>query len=328
MSATDPISHLIGRANRLALKVPYTPARLLRRVRGGSLEDAVRGKVVMITGASSGIGRASALRVGEAGGTVLLVARTVERLEATREEIEGAGGDARVYPCDLSDLDAVGRMAADALDEHGRVDILVNNAAHSIRRSLALSYDRMHDFQRTMQVNYFGAVRLILALLPEMRERGAGHIINVSSAGVQVNTPRFSAYLASKAALNAFSASIASEIRNDGVDITTIYMPLVRTPMIAPTKLYDSFPAITPEEAAGMVAEAIVTRPSRISTRFGNAFEFANALSPGSVETVLNAAYQIVPDSREASGAAAPAGEEELPSLGRILARILRGARG
>jgi len=327
MPATDPIAHLIGRANRLALEVPYTPARLLRRVRGGSLEDAVRGKVVMITGASSGIGRASALRVGEAGGTVLLVARTVERLEATREEIEGAGGDAHVHPCDLSDLDAVGRMAADALDQHGRVDILVNNAAHSIRRSLALSYDRMHDFQRTMQVNYFGAVRLILALLPGMRERGCGHIINVSSAGVQVNTPRFSAYLASKAALNAFSASIASEIRNDGVHITTIYMPLVRTPMIAPTKLYDSFPAITPEEAAEMVAEAIVTRPIRISTRLGNAFEFANALSPGSVETVLNAAYQAMPDSGEGSGGAAPAGEEELPGLSRILSRILRGPR-
>ncbi len=298
MARTDPISGLIGRANSFAFKAPYTPAGVLRRIRSGSLEDAVRDKVVMITGSSSGIGKASALRIGAAGGTVLLVARTAEALEETRSEIAAAGGRAHVHPCDLSDLDAVGELATGALEQHGRVDVLVNNAAHSIRRSLELSYERMHDFQRTMQINYFGAVRLMLGLLPSMRQRRTGQIVNISSAGVQIHTPRFSAYLASKAALNAFSASIASEIRADGVHVTTVYMPLVRTPMIAPTKLYDTFPAISAEEAAGMVADAIVTRPIRISTRFGNAFELANAISPGTVETLLNAAYRMGPGAR------------------------------
>ena len=298
MARTDPISGLIGRANRFAFKAPYTPAGVLRRIRSGSLEDAVRDKVVMITGSSSGIGKASALRIGAAGGTVLLVARTTEALEETRSEIAAAGGRAHVHPCDLSDLDAVGELATGALEQHGRVDVLVNNAAHSIRRSLELSYERMHDFQRTMQINYFGAVRLMLGLLPSMRERHTGQIVNISSAGVQIHTPRFSAYLASKAALNAFSASIASEIRADGVHVTTVYMPLVRTPMIAPTTLYDTFPAISAEEAAGMVADAIITRPIRISTRFGNAFELANAISPGTVETLLNAAYRMGPGAR------------------------------
>jgi len=284
------------------------------------------GRVAIITGAGGGIGFEYAKRFLGEGAKVAVAEVDEDTCRSAAEEL-AALGDVEPVPTDIADEASV-QASVDAVRERfGRVDILVNNAAHSIRRSLALSYDRMHDFQRTMQVNYFGAVRLILALLPGMRERGCGHIINVSSAGVQVNTPRFSAYLASKAALNAFSASIASEIRNDGVHITTIYMPLVRTPMIAPTKLYDSFPAITPEEAAEMVAEAIVTRPIRISTRLGNAFEFANALSPGSVETVLNAAYQAMPDSGEGSGGAAPAGEEELPGLSRILSRILRGPR-
>jgi short-subunit dehydrogenase len=297
MARTDPISGLIGRANKLAFKAPYTPAGVLRRIRSGSLEDAVGGKVVMITGSSSGIGKASALRIGAAGGTVLLVARNTAALEQTQGEIAAVGGRAHVHPCDLSDLDAVGDLAAAALEQHGHVDVLVNNAAHSIRRSLELSYERMHDFQRTMQINYFGAVRLMLGLLPSMRGRRSGQIVNISSAGVQIHTPRFSAYLASKAALNAFSASIASEIRADGVHVTTVYMPLVRTPMIAPTKLYDTFPAISAEEAADMVAEAIVTRPIRISTRFGNAFELANAISPGTVESLLGAVYRRGPGS-------------------------------
>ncbi|MEO9140087.1 MAG: SDR family oxidoreductase, partial [Jatrophihabitans sp.] len=208
------------------------------------LARSIKGKTVMITGASSGIGRATALRVGSAGAKVILVARGVEKLEQTRIEIEDLGGEAFVHRCDLSDLSDIERMAKEVLQEHGRVDILVNNAGRSIRRSIALSYDRMHDFERTMQLNYFGPVRLILSLLPIMRQtapdgRKGGHIINVSSIGVQANIPRFSAYVASKAALDAFSRCIASEVIDDGVHLSTIHMPLVRTPMIAPTKMYD-----------------------------------------------------------------------------------------
>ena len=226
-----------------------------------TLEKAVDGKIVLITGASSGIGKALALKVAEAGGEVILVARTREKLEAVAEEIEAAGGLAHVHPADLSDLDAVARLGDEVLAEYGRVDVLVNNAGRSIRRSVGNSYDRIHDFQRTIDLNYLGAVQLVLKVLPGMRERKSGHIVNVSSMGVQTNTPRFSAYVASKAALDAFSRSIASEIVDDRVAISTVYMPLVRTPMIAPTKHYRYFPSISPEEAADMVADAIVEPP-------------------------------------------------------------------
>jgi NAD(P)-dependent dehydrogenase (short-subunit alcohol dehydrogenase family) len=234
-----------------------------------SLAGAISGKVVMITGASSGIGKATALKVGEAGAITLLVARTPEKLEETKREIEERGGTAHIYPCDLSDVDDIDRMADEALAEHGGVDILVNNAGRSIRRSIALSYDRFHDFTRTMQLNYFGALKLILKVLPGMRERKTGHIINISSIGVQTNTPRFSSYVASKAALDAFSRCIGSEVVDDGVHITTIHMPLVRTPMIAPTKMYDAFPTISPDEAADMICDAMIHRPKKVATRLG-----------------------------------------------------------
>ena len=223
-----------------------------------SLSGAVRGKVVLITGASSGIGKATAVKVADAGATVLLVARSVEKLEEAKAEIEQAGGTAHIHRCDLADISDVERMAEEVLAYHGQVDILVNNAGRSIRRSVALAYDRFHDYERTIQLNYLGAVRLILALLPAMRARKSGHIINISSIGTQTNPPRFSAYVASKAALDAFSRVIASEVVDDGVHLTTIHMPLVRTPMIAPTRMYDMFPAITPEEAAEMIAGAMV----------------------------------------------------------------------
>src|SRR5215207_4808757 len=225
-----------------------------------SLSGAIGGKVVLITGASSGIGKATAIRCGAAGATVLLVARTPEKLEETQREIEEEGGSAHIHRADLSDLDDVERMAKEVIDEHGRVDVLVNNAGRSIRRSVELSYDRFHDFERTMQLNYFGALKLILSLLPAMRKRTrgrkGGHIVNVSSIGVQTHTPRFSAYVASKAALDAWSRCVASEVIDDGIHITTIYMPLVRTPMIAPTKMYDAFPTITSDEAADMICRS------------------------------------------------------------------------
>jgi NAD(P)-dependent dehydrogenase (short-subunit alcohol dehydrogenase family) len=222
-------------------------------IRRRSLEQAVEGRTVMITGASSGIGRALALKVGAAGGTVLLVARRRDQLEEAKREIEDRGGFAHAYPCDLSDPLEIDRMVAQALKDHGHVDVLVNNAGRSIRRPVSGSYERFHDFQRTMQLNYFGAVRLILDLLPAMREHRSGHIINVSTAGVQTSAPMFSAYLGSKAALDAFSRSISFEVARDGIAISTVYMPLVRTPMIAPTKVYEEWPALTPEEAADLV---------------------------------------------------------------------------
>ena len=236
-----------GLSQILEQQIPDELMRAGKRALGNaSLRKSVDGRIVMVTGASSGIGKATAMKIAEAGGIVLLVARTPEKLEETRDAIVNGGGEAYVHPCDLSDMEDIDRMCEEALAQHGHVDVLINNAGRSIRRSIALAYDRFHDFERTMQLNYFGPVRTILRLLPTMRERRSGQIINVSSIGVQTNMPRFSAYVASKSALDAFCRCIASEIVDDGVKITTVHMPLVRTPMIAPTKMYDKFPTITP----------------------------------------------------------------------------------
>jgi short-subunit dehydrogenase len=261
-----------------------------------SLHNAVKGKTIMITGASSGIGEAASLQIGKAGGKLLLVARTQEKLDAVAERVQDVGGTAFVHTADLSDSDDVERMAREVLAQHHRVDILVNNAGKSIRRSVDRSYDRFHDYQRTMALNYFAPVKLMLDLLPVMRERGSGHIINISTIGLQINTPRFAAYLASKAALDAFSRSIGPEVIGDGVHITTVYMPLVRTPMIAPTKIYDRLPTLTPEQAANMITEAIRKRPKKIATTLGNLGQLTYAIAPGAQDMVVNRAYQLFPE--------------------------------
>jgi NAD(P)-dependent dehydrogenase (short-subunit alcohol dehydrogenase family) len=299
-----------------------------------SLSGAIGGKVVLITGASSGIGKSTAIKCANAGAEVLLVARTPEKLQETKAEIEEAGGTAHIHQCDLSDLDDVQRMASEVLEQHGRVDILVNNAGRSIRRSIELSYERFHDFERTMQLNYFGALRLILSILPSMRKRSkgrkGGHIINISSIGVQTNTPRFSAYVASKAALDAWSRCVASEVIDDGVHITTIHMPLVRTPMIAPTKMYDAFPTITPDDAAEMICDAMIRKPKKVATRLGNFGELLYNVAPKASDAILNTAYKLFPDSSAAKGRAKDDGkpaekEEELSTEGVAFAYLMRG---
>ncbi len=270
--------------------------------RGRTLKEELGGKHVLITGASSGIGRATAVKVAAAGGVPLLVARNVEKLEEVRAEIVAGGGTAYVYAADLADIESVDRLLERVLADHRKVDMLVNNAGRSIRRSIALSYDRFHDFERTMQLNYFGAVKLIIGLLPHMREHGFGHVVNISSIGVQTNPPRFSAYVASKAALDAFTRVVASEVVGDGVTFTTIHMPLVRTPMIAPTKMYDAFPAITPDEAAEMICEALRSRPKHMGTRLGTFGEVAYTLAPKAVDQLLHLAYRVFPDSAASKG--------------------------
>ncbi len=291
--------------------------------RGRTLGQAIKGKRILITGASSGIGRATAIKVAAAGGVPLLVARNVEKLEETRAEIVAAGGVAYVYAADISDMDEIDRLIERVKHDHRYVDMLVNNAGRSIRRSIALSYERFHDFERTMQLNYFGAVKLIIGLLPQMRARGFGHIVNISSIGVQTNPPRFSAYVASKAALDAFTRVVASEVIGDGVTFTTIHMPLVRTPMIAPTKLYDAFPTITPEEAADMICEALRTRPKHMGTTLGTTGEVLYALAPGVVDRILHLAYKVFPDSAASRG---ETGGEERASLEQLaMANLMRG---
>ena len=261
------------------------------------MTGVLAGKVALVTGASSGIGESTAIQLGRAGGNVLLVARTRQKLEAVAERVQANGGTAYVHTCDLSNPDDVDRMAKEVLAQHAHVDILINNAGKSIRRSVNRSYDRFHDYQRTMALNYFAPVKLMLDLLPVMREQRSGHIINISTIGLQINTPRFAAYLASKAALDAFSRSIGPEVIGDGVHITTVYMPLVRTPMIAPTKIYDRLPTLSPEQAANMITEAIRKRPKKIATTLGNLGQLTYAIAPGAQDMVVNRAYQLFPES-------------------------------
>lgn len=288
-----------------------------------SFEGAVNGKTVLITGASSGIGKAAALKIAQAGGIPLLVARSADKLEETKHQIEDNGGTAYAYSADVSDPDSVDRLVDRVLADHPAVDILVNNAGRSIRRSIALSYDRFHDFERTIQLNYLGTIKLIMGLLPHMRERKSGLVVNVSSIGVQTNPPRFSAYVASKAALDAWTRVVGSECISDNVHFTTIHMPLVRTPMIAPTKIYDSFPTISPDEAADLICEAIRAKPKQINTRLGTFGEVAYALFPKAVDQILSTAYKVFPDSAAARGEKDP--NEQASTEQVALAHLMRG---
>lgn len=267
-----------------------------------SLEGNVGGKIVLITGASSGIGKNSAVRLAEAGAHVLLVARSADKLEETATEIAALGGLATIYQADVSNLEDCDRLAQDVLAKHGHVDILINNAGRSIRRSLELSYDRFHDFERTMQVNYFGAIRLTLALLPSMSARKQGHVINMSSIAALTPSPRFSAYVASKSALDAWTRAAAVEFSDLNVRFTTINMPLVRTPMIEATTVYNSMPVLTPDEATDMVVEAVIKKPKRIATNMGIFLQVQNALAPRVSEVVMNIVFRMFNDSAAARG--------------------------
>jgi NAD(P)-dependent dehydrogenase (short-subunit alcohol dehydrogenase family) len=288
-----------------------------------SFEGAVNGKTVVITGASSGIGKAAAMKIAAAGGIPLLIARSLDKLEEAKAEIEAAGGTAYAYSADLSDMDSIENVVQEILSEHAAVDMLVNNAGRSIRRGIALSLDRFHDFERTMQLNYFGAIKMVMALLPHMRERRSGHIVNISSIGAQTNPPRFAAYVASKAALDAWTRVVGSELIGDGITFTTIHMPLVKTPMIAPTKIYDSFPTITPDEAADLVCEAIRAKPKTINTRLGTFGEVAYALAPKAVDQILHMAYRVFPDSAASKGKKDPSEKASTEQV--ALAHLMRG---
>jgi NAD(P)-dependent dehydrogenase (short-subunit alcohol dehydrogenase family) len=279
-------------AVKLGNRLGATPIGVTGRHRmfagSNTIEKAVAGKIVMITGASSGIGRAAALQLGAAGAVVLLVARSAEELETVRSEIVSAGGRAYAYPTDLIDFDNLDALVAKVLDQHGHLDVLVNNAGRSIRRKVEHSQDRFHDFERPMQLNYFAAIRLIMGFLPSMRERESGQVINISTWSVQVRPARFSGYTASKAALEAWSDCVQGEVVNDGIVFTTIRMPLVRTPMIAPTRAYRGMPALSPEQAASTITDAIVCRPRRLRPIFSQFLGVTDAVSPAAMDQVRN----------------------------------------
>ncbi len=278
----------------------YTPKlwdywdRTLRPQDALTLAGRAAGRVVLITGASSGIGRAAALAVGAAGAITLLVARSADKLQEVADLITEAGGTAHVLPCDCADPEAVDALVARVEADFGGVHVLVNNAGRSIRRGIANT--RFHDFERTISLNYLGALRLTLGFLPTMRARGDGHVVNVLTMGLQTRVPRFSAYLGSKAALEAATASIGAEVLSEGVHFTQVYMPLVRTPMIAPTDVYKAFPSLSPEEGAALVTDAITRRPIRVSTGLGSLSMVWRVLAPKAGLAILSRGMKLVPE--------------------------------
>ena len=260
------------------------------------------GKVVLITGGSSGIGLAAARKIAEAGAVTIVCGRDADKLEEARALVAADGHVLHTFSVDLADMADVDRMVRWLIETHGGVDYLVNNAGRSIRRAIESSQERFHDFERCMQLNYFGAIRTTMGLLPRMVEKRHGHVINISSIGVLTNAPRFSAYVASKSALDAWTMCASSEYSDTGVRFTTINMPLVRTPMIAPTKLYNNVPTLSPEEAADMIVHAIVYKPARIATRLGIFGAVLHATVPRLAQIVMNTSFRMFPDSDAAKG--------------------------
>ena len=290
-----------------------------------SLRGQVVGKVVLVTGASSGIGKALARKLAEAGAVVVTIARDKEQLDEVVAEFAAAGLILHAYVGDLADMADAEAVTARVLATHGAVDILVNNAGRSIRRAIENSYDRFHDFERTMQLNYFGALRVSMSVLPQMSAQKRGHIINISSIGVLTNAPRFSAYVASKSALDAWTRCAASEFADRGVHFTTINMPLVKTPMIAPTKLYDHVPTLTPEEAADLICDAIVHKPVRVATRLGITGQVLHAVVPRVAQIIMNTTFRMFPDSGAAQHKA-PGALPSMPSADQIaFQQFMRG---
>ena len=280
--------------------------------------------MVLITGGSSGIGLATAKKIAGAGATTVICGRDAEKLAEAKREVAAAGHALVTYQADVADYDQCDALVKRIGDDHGGVDILVNNAGRSIRRAIDGSFDRFHDFERTMAINYFGAVRLTLGVLPSMMAKRRGHVINISSIGVLTNAPRFSAYVSSKAALEAFGRCAASEFADMNIDFTTINMPLVRTPMIAPTKIYQQVPTLSPEEAADLVVEAIVYRPARIATKLGVFGQVLHAVAPRIAQIIMNTTFRMFPESAAAKGQKEAPPVEPSPDM-IALSNLMRG---
>jgi NAD(P)-dependent dehydrogenase (short-subunit alcohol dehydrogenase family) len=289
-----------------------------------TLKGTVGGKVVLVTGGSSGIGLAAAHKFAEAGAITIICGRDQDKLDDACKQAKAKGYAFVAYPADIADMADCDRFVKRLVEDHGGVDYLINNAGRSIRRAIESSYDRFHDYERTMQLNYFGCLRVTMGLLPGMVAKRRGHVVNISSIGVLTNAPRFSAYVASKAALDAWTRCASSEYADQGITFTTINMPLVRTPMIAPTKIYNNVPTLAPEEAADMIAQACINKPVRIATRLGIFGELLHALVPRIAQITMNTTFRMFPDSAAAKGDRAAA-KPQLSAEAVAMQQLMRG---
>jgi len=292
-----------------------------------SLRGTVGGKVVLVTGGSSGIGLAAAHKFAEAGAITLICGRDQGKLDQACAEASAKGYQFIAYAVDIAEQEACANFVKQVTQEHGGVDFLINNAGRSIRRAIESSYERFHDYERTMQLNYFGSLRVTTGFLPGMVAKHKGHVVNISSIGVLTNAPRFSAYVASKAALDAWTRCASSEFADQGISFTTISMPLVRTPMIAPTNLYNNVPTLAPEEAADMIAQACIFKPVRIATRLGIVGQVLHALVPRVAQIVMNTSFRMFPDSHAAKGAK-PGDKADKPRLSAEAVAMQQMMRG
>jgi short-subunit dehydrogenase len=223
------------------------------------LENAVRGKTILITGATFGIGEKLSYQLAKTDANLILVARTEEKLDQIKREIEANGGKVAIFPTDLTDIKSVENLLAKLNNLPNGVDIVINNAGKSILRSIKDSLDRFHDFQRTMALNYFAPVQLLLGLIPIL-EKNKGHIINVSAVNVLlIPAPFWAAYQSSKTAFDQWFRCAAPELNAAGIKTTSIYLPLVRTRMIEPTAEYKNAPAMSPNHVASIICKTIYT---------------------------------------------------------------------
>jgi NAD(P)-dependent dehydrogenase (short-subunit alcohol dehydrogenase family) len=278
---------------------------------------ALSGKVILITGASSGVGEEIARYCGKIGAKVVLVARRDDELARVEKAIVDAGGIASRFVADVADYDACDASVAFAIERYGRVDVLVNNAAKSIRRPLAESLERFHDLERVMRVNYYGPARMIRAVLPGMLARKSGTILNVLTAGARVGAPRFGAYTASKAALGQLGDTLAAEHLHDGIHVVSAFLPWVRTPMMDTTGKYEDTRAMPPDAAARWCIEGVVLKKQHVvGADVRRRFVLAS-LRPEAITRIFNVLYRIYADD--------PSEHPELELDRTILKRFVKG---